>query len=184
MGHYLHAAERIGNHRYYPRGRTAGRRPTDDFSTAMTQNLSRAEAAVHTDKTCRRRICSPMRRRVVRDASSVSSQPCPSVTRSRTATCPRCEPSVSEMRIWWSLAWKEWMGLRWIVLIAALTIAAADGYMAYKATAWATNVMQESLAISLSFIVGHDYRRDGRIGLGPARNWHTHGHTGRRSVHG
>lgn len=56
------------------------------------------------------------------------------------------------MRRWWSLAWKEWMGLRWIVLIAALTIAAADGYIAYKATAWATNVMQESLAISLSFI--------------------------------
>ncbi|OPZ61168.1 MAG: ABC-2 family transporter protein [Firmicutes bacterium ADurb.Bin506] len=56
------------------------------------------------------------------------------------------------MSRWFSLARKEWMGLRWTMLIAALAILAADGYIAYKAPAWASNVAEESLAIGLSFI--------------------------------
>lgn len=53
---------------------------------------------------------------------------------------------------WFSLARKEWMGLRWVVLVAALAIAMADGYIAYKAPAWAADIVQESLATSLSFV--------------------------------
>ena len=44
------------------------------------------------------------------------------------------------------------MAIKWFTLVAAVAIAGADAYIAYRAPVWADSLMNEALAISVSCI--------------------------------
>lgn len=56
------------------------------------------------------------------------------------------------MSRWWSMVRKEWLGLRWIMLLAAGAIAALDIFLAYKVSSRAMNMIGYNMAIGLSTI--------------------------------